>query len=254
MTKLNVKGHSNLLDISAENMDLSGGLNVKGQSIFIDVSAQNLEIKQNMIVIGNVLGNAFDNIVSLTTNQTINGAKTFTSQIFGNITGNATTVTSSDYSTNNIVTLTTTQTISGAKTFTDNIVCSQISSTKFRSLDAHNNHSLFLVKHTNLSKTFKTGLVLNGGKLLWILHLPMIAKTTGLKTFHFNLLNSSNVQVMRRTLRHYFNKTTEFLQMQEMWTTGGFTGTYSLQITRAANDWYSGRNQQTVVFIQEFPY
>ena len=68
---LNVLGHMQLVDVSATNLDLSGKLNVLGHTQLIDVSATNLDLSGNL----NVLGQSnFNNINAKTT---INNKETY---------------------------------------------------------------------------------------------------------------------------------------------------------------------------------
>ena len=51
---LNVLGHTQLVDISATNLDLSGNLNVLGHTQLVDVSCNNLEVSNDIFLFGDM--------------------------------------------------------------------------------------------------------------------------------------------------------------------------------------------------------
>ncbi len=75
---LQVDGHSQLLDVSCQHLDVSGGLQVDGHSQLVDVSCQHLDVSGN-VILGGTLAVTGDsqlvniNCVSLTVGDTNEG-------------------------------------------------------------------------------------------------------------------------------------------------------------------------------------
>ena len=242
MTKLNVKGHSNLLDISAENMDLSGGLNVKGQSIFVDISSTNMIINGDLNVVGNVVGN----VVDLNSAQTINGSKRFESPIIGNINGSAKLLT-------NVVNIPSIQTISGIKTFTNTITCNNISSPLFRIVTIINDGKNYFPATTSPLSTILWNGNVYGGTLVFHIRVSGFTATTGM--YHYKVKYISGTITKETLVYFYFNNT----MSMEMWSvtdvvTGIPSSTLQVQLHRSSTNLRSDGNSYFNITFQELPF
>ena len=248
MTTLNVSGPSNLRDVSTQNMDISGTLNVIviGQSNLLDVSAQNMVLNGTLNVIGNV---SSPNLVNTTVNQNIGGTKTFTNTINGNINGNAKTVTNGIYTSGG-------QTINGTTTLNNLYLNGNISSLKFRTIKPVNNlTNVFANNTTPTSKTIATNVIVNGGTLIFYIQVGGEGKTTGLKTFTLQCLNSANVVRVSIPLRFFFNNTGEHFRWGiTQIVTGIAAETLKINLKRNDKTLVSDANDYINVVIDEMPY
>lgn len=153
MSTLNVSGPSNLKDVSAQNIDISGTLHVIGQSNLKDVLSQNIS--------GTLHGNVTSpNLVYITGDQNISGTKTFTNTINGNISGNAGSVTNGIYTSGG-------QTINGTTTLNNLYLNGNISSLKFRTIKPVNELSnVFPGNSSATSVKIANNVIVNGGTLV----------------------------------------------------------------------------------------
>ena len=244
MSTLNVSGPSNLKDVSAQNIDISGTLHVIGPSTLKDVSAQNIEISGTLI--GNVTS---PNLVYITGDQNISGIKTFTNTINGNITGNAGSVTNGIYTSGG-------QTINGTTTLNNLSINGNISSLKFRTIKpVYNRTNVFPYNTTPTSATIATNVIVNGGTLIFYIQVGGEGTTTGLKTFTLQCLNSANVVKVSIPLRFYFNNTGEkFRWGITQIVTGVAAETLKINLNRNSTTFFSNHHDYINVTIQELPY
>ena len=244
MTTLNVSGPSTLTDVSAQNIDISGTLHVIGQSNLKDVSAQNIGLSGTLI--GNVTS---PNLVYITGDQNISGTKTFTNTINGNITGNAGSVTNGIYTSGG-------QTINGTTTLNNLNLNENISSLKFGTIKPVNNlHNVYSSSSNATSVTIANNVIVNGGTLIFYIQITAWSKTTGLKTFTLECLNSANVVRVSIPLSFYFNKTSR----HHSWSithvvTGIASETLKINLKRNDTNLVSHGDDSINVTIDEMPY
>ena len=224
MTTLNVKGPSNLVDISAENMDLSGGLNVKGPSNLLDISAQNLEINETLNIVNGFTGN----ILTKSKTETITGTKTFTSTIIGNISGEA----SSLSTLTSYVDKTSNQTISGIKTFTNTIYCQKINSTRFKVTKPCTNVSVTL--NSSQTANIATNVVLYSNRQVFFVHYSAFCQRTGDLITLFKIVNGTTLLLSKET-PHEQRQINKHYAFGHTFSTSLAPQTVTLQVTTGGN-------------------